>query len=160
MFDTLYHPRVLELASDIPHLGMLTDAQGSVEKISRICGSRVRVDLALAGDRVSAIALGVEACALGQAAASILARDAIGAKREEIIAAAEGLRAMLKDGARPPAGRFWELRYLEGVRDYPARHLSTMLAFDAAVAALKAIDASGADASDSGTEKTRAPTAP
>ncbi len=146
MFDTLYHPRVLELAADIPHLGILADAQASVEKTSRICGSRVRVDLSMTDDRITGIALGVEACALGQAAAAILARDAIGASPDEIIAAANGLRAMLKDGARPPVGRFWELRHLEGVRDYPARHVSTMLAFDAAVAALQAIDMPGADA--------------
>jgi NifU-like protein involved in Fe-S cluster formation len=85
---------------------------------------------------VSEIAVHPKACALGQAATGVLAMHAIGATPAEIRAARDGLRAMLKGSAAPPAGRFWELRHLEGVKDYPARHASTMLAFDAAVEAL------------------------
>jgi NifU-like protein involved in Fe-S cluster formation len=85
---------------------------------------------------VSAVAVHPKACALGQAATGVLAMHAIGATAKEICDARDGLRAMLKGEGAPPAGRFWELRHLEGVRDYPARHASTMLAFDAAVEAL------------------------
>lgn len=135
----LYHNRVLELAADIPHIGALTDADASVEKVSRICGSTVRVDVKLnaAGTHVEAIAVDPKACALGQAVTSILSEHAPGASIEEITAARDALKAMLKDNAAPPEGRFWELRHLEGVADYPPRHTSTLLAFDAAVAAIK-----------------------
>lgn len=134
----LYHNRVLELAAGIPHLGQLVDAEGSVLKVSRVCGSTVQVDLTLdaAGERVTAIAVEPKACALGQAATAILAEHAVGATVTEIRAARQALRAMLKDGGPPPEGRFWELRHLEPVADYPPRHASTMLAFEAAVAAI------------------------
>jgi NifU-like protein involved in Fe-S cluster formation len=134
----LYHNRVLELAADVPNAGRLADPEGSSLKVSRLCGSRVQVDVTLdeVGTAIAAIAVEAEACALGQAAAAILAEHAIGAPIAEIIAARDGLRAMLKDGAPPPEGRFWELRHLQPVADYPPRHASTMLAFEAVVAAI------------------------
>lgn len=134
--DDLYHPRILELAADMPHVGRLDAPDGVSTKVSRVCGSVVTVELKLADGKVSDIAVHPKACALGQAATGVLAMHAIGATPAEIRAARDGMRAMLKDGAAPPAGRFWELRHLEGVKDYPARHASTMLAFDAAVEAL------------------------
>lgn len=138
MFGELYHNRVLELAADIPHAGRLADAEGSSLKVSRVCGSTVEVDVKLdAEGRISEIAVEPKACALGQAGTSILARHAIGRTLAEIEAARDALRAMLKDGAEPPSGEFWELRHLEPVRDYPPRHASTMLAFEAAVEAMK-----------------------
>jgi NifU-like protein involved in Fe-S cluster formation len=135
--EDLYHPRILELAADIPHLGRLDQPDGAATKVSRVCGSVVTVELTLKDGKVSDIAVHPKACALGQAATGVLAMHAIGATPAEIREAREGLRAMLKDGAEPPAGRFWELRHLQGVRDYPPRHTSTMLAFDAAVEALE-----------------------
>lgn len=134
----LYHNRILELAAGIPHLGRLADAEGSALKVSRVCGSTVNVDVKLdaAGERVTEIAVDPQACALGQATTSILAEHAVGAPVAEIRAARDALRAMLKDGAAPPEGRFWELRHLEPVADYPPRHTSTLLAFEAAVAAI------------------------
>jgi NifU-like protein involved in Fe-S cluster formation len=135
--DDLYHPRVLELAADMPHVGRLENPDGAATKVSRVCGSVVTVELNVKDGVVSDIAVHPKACALGQAATGVLAMHAIGATPAEIRAARDGLRAMLKDGAAPPAGRFWELRHLEGVREYPPRHASTMLAFDAAVEALE-----------------------
>ena len=135
--DDLYHPRILELAADIPHVGRLENPDGAATKVSRVCGSVVTVELKLEGDVVSEIAVHPKACALGQAATGVLAMHAIGATSSEIREARDALRAMLKEGGPPPAGRFWELRHLEGVREYPPRHASTMLAFDAAVEALE-----------------------
>lgn len=135
--EDLYHPRILELAADIPHLGRLDQPDGAATKVSRVCGSVVSVELKLKDGKVSDIAVHPKACALGQAATGVLAMHAIGATPAEIREARDGLRAMLKEGAEPPAGRFWELRHLQGVRDYPPRHASTMLAFDAAVDALE-----------------------
>lgn len=135
----LYHNRVLELAASIPHVGQLPDAHGSAEKVSRICGSTVRVDIKLSEDRqtIKAIAVDPKACALGQAATAILSTNVIGAATDEIVAAHDALKAMLKENAAPPEGRFWELRHLAGVADYPQRHTSTLLAFSAAVAAIE-----------------------
>jgi NifU-like protein involved in Fe-S cluster formation len=148
MFGELYHNRVLELAADIPHLGAVPHPQGSSLKVSRVCGSTVSVDVVLdAEGRIAEIAVDPKACALGQAATSILARHAIGKSLDEMKAARDALRAMLKDGAEPPSageGDFWELRHLAPVRDYPPRHASTMLAFEAVVEAMeKALAARG-----------------
>jgi NifU-like protein involved in Fe-S cluster formation len=140
----LYHARVLELAADISHIGRLAAPQGSSTKVSRVCGSTVTVDVALKDGQVSDLGMAVEACALGQAAAAILAKHAVGSTPEEIAEARDALRAMLKEKGAPPGGKFWELRHLEGVRDYPPRHASTMLAFDAAVAAIEEAKAKAA----------------
>jgi NifU-like protein involved in Fe-S cluster formation len=138
MFGDLYHNRVLELAADIPHVGRLEKPQGTSLKVSRVCGSTVEVDVKLdAEGRIAEIAVEPKACALGQAATSILTRHAVGRSLAEIEVARDALRAMLKDGAEPPDGEFWELRHLQPVREYPPRHTSTMLAFDAAVEAMR-----------------------
>ncbi len=139
MFGEIYHNRVLELAADIPNVGALAGDFGTAEKVSRVCGSVVAVDIALdaSGEVITAIAIRPKACALGQATAAVLAENAVGARVGEIAAAREEMLAMLKEGGPPPAGRFWELRHLSGVRDYPARHASTLLAFDAAIAAIE-----------------------
>ncbi|MFN3608531.1 MAG: iron-sulfur cluster assembly scaffold protein [Hyphomonas sp.] len=136
----LYHNRILELAAEIAYLGVLADAEGAALKVSRVCGSTVQVSLKLdeAGSTVMEIAVDPKACALGQASASILSANAVGATIGEIRAARDALSAMLKDGGVPPEGRFWELRHLEPVADYPPRHASTLLAFEAAVAAIEA----------------------
>ncbi len=134
--DDLYHPRIMELAADIPHVGRLDAPDGAATKVSRVCGSVVTVELVLKDGIVTKVAVHPKACALGQATTGVLAMHAIGATPKEIRDARDALRAMLKGEGPPPIGRFWELRHLEGVRDYPARHASTMLAFDAAVEAL------------------------
>lgn len=146
----LYHNRVLELAADIPHVGTLADAHGSATKVSRICGSTVRVDVTLSedGQTVTGIAVDPKACALGQAATAILAEHAVGATYDELVQVRDQLRAMLKDGGEPPRGRFYELRHLEGVRDYPPRHASTMLAFEAILDAIETARTNRAAAAD------------
>lgn len=135
----LYHNRVLELAADIPNVGALADADGSATKVARICGSTVKVDVKLdeKGQAVTEIAVDPKACALGQAATAILSENAVGASYDELVAARDQLRAMLKEGGPAPKGRFWELRHLEGVRDYPPRHGSTILAFEAILEAIE-----------------------
>jgi NifU-like protein involved in Fe-S cluster formation len=137
MIDDLYSARVLRLAAELPHAGRLPDPDASSEKVSRLCGSRVVVDVKVEGDRVSDFAQDVKACALGQAAASVLGAQVIGASLAELETARDAFRAMLKAGGPPPTGRFAGLAMLEAVRDYPARHTSTMLAFEAAAEAVR-----------------------
>jgi NifU-like protein involved in Fe-S cluster formation len=135
MFDDLYNGRVLELAADIPNVGRLAQPTGTSTKVSKLCGSVVTVDVVVENGTVMAIAVDPKACALGQASTAVLAGAAVGATIDDLVKARDALKAMLKDGAAPPEGRFWELRYLEGVREYPPRHASTLLAFEAAVEA-------------------------
>lgn len=148
MFGEIYHNRVLELAANIPHAERLRAPDGTAEKVSRVCGSIVRVDVILDKDnRIAEIGIDPKACALGQATSAVLTGNAIGASLGELVAGRDGLRDMLKDGASPPEGRFWELRHLEPVRDYPQRHASTLLAFEAAIAAMEdALETARADA--------------
>ena len=136
-FDDLYTDRILKLAANMPRAGRLADPDGSAEKHAKLCGSRVIVDVKLADGRVADFAQDVQACALGQAAAAILGQNVMGATVQEIEAAREALVAMLKRGGPPPEGRFADLGVLQGVKDYPARHASTALAFEAATTALE-----------------------
>jgi NifU-like protein involved in Fe-S cluster formation len=137
MIDDLYSAKLLRLAAEIPRLGRLGAPHASVEKVSKLCGSRVTVDVTLADGRVADFAQDVKACALGQAAASVLGANAVGASLEELETARRQLRAMLKEGASAPDGRFADLALLEPVKDYPARHASTMLAFEAVTEAVR-----------------------
>ncbi len=130
-----YSRDVLQLAASIPHLGRLDAPDGSARKVSRLCGSEVAVDLQLTEGQVSAVGLEVSACALGQAAASVLSAHIKGADRAELAAGLEGLNAMLAGKVDGPQGRFADLHVLAPAKDYPARHGSIRLAFEAALAA-------------------------
>ena len=141
MIDDIYSARILEFAGNISRLGRLADADASAKAHSRLCGSTVIVDLKLADGRVTDFAHDVKACALGQASSSVMARHVVGASVAELRAVREAMLRMLKENGPPPEGRFAELRYLEPVRDYKARHASTMLTFDAVIDAIGQIEA-------------------
>ena len=136
MIDDLYSARILALAANMPRAGRLASPDASAEKVSRLCGSRIVVDVAMRDGVVADFAQDVRACALGQAAAAVLGQNVVGARPAEIRTARDGLRDMLKAGAPPPAGRFADLAVLAQVRDFPARHASTLLAFEAALEAV------------------------
>jgi SUF system NifU family Fe-S assembly protein len=141
MLNEVYNRRILELAGNIPRLGRLADADATATAHSRLCGSTVTVDLKMEGDRVTDFAHEVKACALGQASSSIMARHVIGANAEELRELRETVRRMLKEDGAPPAGRWNDIAVLEPVRDYKARHASTLLTFDAVVDAIGQIEA-------------------
>lgn len=142
-----YSSEVLQLAAGIPHLERLKNPDGSAHKVSRLCGSEISVDLQLEAGKVSAVGLEVSACALGQAAASVLARHIAGADRSEIASALTALNAMLAGEGEGPDGRFSELRALQPAHTYPARHGSIRLAFEAALAAFDAASTASGKAS-------------
>jgi len=146
MLDEIYNRRILELAADIPRLGRLAHPMASAAAHSKLCGSKVVVDLAMADGVVTDFAHDVKACALGQAASSLMARNVIGATGDELRAARDAVRRMLKEGAPPPTGRFAETKVLEPVRDFKARHASTLLTFEAVVDAVGQIEARSARA--------------
>ena len=141
MIDDIYSSRILEFAGNIPRIGRLADPDASAKAHSRLCGSTVIVDLKMVDGRVADFAHDVKACALGQASSSILARSVVGASAEELKALRETMIRMLKENGPPQEGRFADLRFLEPVRDYKARHASTLLTFDAVVDAIGQIEA-------------------
>ncbi len=141
MLNEIYNRRILELAADIPRLGRLSAPDASATAHSKLCGSTVTVDLKVEGDVVTDFAHDVKACALGQASSSIMARQVVGSTAEELRTVREAMRRMLKEGGEPPEGKWSELRVLEPVRDFKARHASTLLTFDAVVGALDEIEA-------------------
>ncbi len=141
MLDDIYNARILALAADIPRLGRLPAPGASASKHSKLCGSTVTVDLVAEGGTVTDFAHDVKACALGQAASSLMARHVVGATAEELRALRETVRRMLKEGGPAPDGKFADFAVLEPVRDFKARHASTLLTFDAVVDALDQIAA-------------------
>jgi NifU-like protein involved in Fe-S cluster formation len=151
MIDELYSAKILKAAANMPRAGRLAAPDASAEKVSKLCGSRVTVDVRLKDGRIADYAQDVKACALGQAAAAIMGEHALGASVEEIESARDALRAMLKQGGAPPEGRFADLAMLAPVKDYPPRHASTMLAFEAtAEACRKALAAAATRTSPAG----------
>ena len=146
MLNEIYNRRILELAADIPRLGRLPSPDATATAHSKLCGSTVTVDLAVEGDVVTDFAHDVKACALGQASSSIMARYVVGSTADELRALREGMRRMLRENGASPDGKWDEFKVLEPVRDFRARHASTLLTFDAVVDALNQVAAKRASA--------------
>ncbi len=141
MLNDIYSRHILELAADIPHLGRLPDADASATAHSKLCGSTVTVDLKVEGDVVTAFAHDVKACALGQASSSIMGRHVIGSSVDELRDIRETATRLLKANGEPPQGKWEDLKILEPLREYKARHASILLTFNAVVDALDQIEA-------------------
>lgn len=141
MLNEIYNQRILELAGNIPRLGRLENPQATARAHSKLCGSTVIVDLSMIGGKVSDFSHDVKACALGQAAASIMARHVIGTTAADLRALRDHVRAMLKENGPPPGGEWADIAILEPVRGFKARHASTLLAFEAAAQAASEIEA-------------------
>jgi len=137
MLNEVYNRRILELAASIPRLGRLEHPDATARAHSKLCGSTVTADLKMDGDVVTDFAHEVKACALGQASSSIMARNVVGSRAQELRELRETVRRMLKENGSPPAGKWADIAVLEPVRDYKARHASTLLAFDAVVSAIE-----------------------
>jgi NifU-like protein involved in Fe-S cluster formation len=141
MMNEIYNRKILELAAHIPLLGRLDSPMATATRHSKLCGSTVTVDLDMESGRVSRFGHEVKACALGQAASSIMARHVIGASATELKNLLNQVRSMLKEGQPPPVAPWDDVAVLEPVRDYKARHASTLLTFEAVVEAIEKIEA-------------------
>jgi NifU-like protein involved in Fe-S cluster formation len=141
MINEIYNRKILEFAADIPKLQRLDAPDATATAISRLCGSKVTVDVKMANGAVSDFGHEVKACALGQASSSIMARHVLGSTPAELRQLRAQMYAMLKEGGDPPAGKWQDLEALLPVRDYKARHASTLLTFDAVVDAVNKIEA-------------------
>jgi len=140
LIDDIYNTKILGFAGNIGRLGRLDHPDATATAHSKLCGSTVTIDLTMKDGIVTDFAHEVKACALGQASSSIMAEHVVGASADELRAVRETMLRMLKEGGTPPEGRFGDLKYLEPVRDYKARHASTMLTFDAVVDAIGQIE--------------------
>jgi NifU-like protein involved in Fe-S cluster formation len=140
LIDDIYNTKILGFAGNIGRLGRLDHPDATATAHSKLCGSTVTIDLAMKDGIVTDFAHEVKACALGQASSSIMAEHVVGASADELRAVRDTMLRMLKEGGTPPEGRFGDLKYLEPVRDYKARHASTMLTFDAVVDAIGQIE--------------------
>lgn len=141
MIDEIYNAKILEFAGNIPRIGTLDTPDASAKAHSKLCGSTISVDLKVDAGQITDFAQEVKACALGQSSASIVAANIVGASEDELRRLKATMYAMMKEAGPPPEGRFEALKFLEPVRDYRARHASTLLIFDAVVAALDQIEA-------------------
>ena len=146
MIDDVYNAKILGFAGNIARIGRLDRPDASARAHSKLCGSTVTVDLKMQDGVVTDFAHEVKACALGQASSAIMAQHVVGATAEELRAVRETMLRMLKENGPPPEGRFADLKYLEPVRDYKARHASTMLTFDAVVDCIDQIEKKRAEA--------------
>jgi NifU-like protein involved in Fe-S cluster formation len=138
MSEALYNTRILRLAAATADAARLVDPQGSATRVSPVCGSKVTADVDL-DDTGGIVAHGqeVRACALGQAAATLVAAAIIGQNRGQLAVA----RAELADwlAGRSEAVPTWPgLEVFAPARPHRARHASILLAFDAAIAAADA----------------------
>ena len=136
----LYSQKILDLAGNAQQPGRLAQPDASARKVSRVCGSVIEVDLEVKGGVITAYGHEVSACALGQTSAAVVAREIVGTPVAEFRQVREQMHAMLKDNGAPPTGKWDDLRYLEPVREYRARHVSTLLVFDAVVDAIEKIE--------------------
>jgi len=141
MINEIYNKRILELAANIPRQGRLSHPDASATVHSKLCGSTVTVDISMKDGKITDFAHEVKACALGQASSSIMASHVIGATPQELRDIRTLVRAMLKENAAAPTGKWADIAVLEPVRDYKARHASTLLTFDAVVKAVDEIEA-------------------
>jgi len=140
MINEVYNAKILAFAGNIGRTGRLEAPDATATAHSKLCGSTVTVDLKMEDGVVTDFAHEVRACALGQASSAVMAQHVVGATAEELREVRETMLRMLKENGEPPKGRFEDLKYLEPVRDYKARHASTMLTFDAVVDCIDQIE--------------------
>ncbi|WP_435136757.1 iron-sulfur cluster assembly scaffold protein [Pseudopelagicola sp. nBUS_19] len=133
----LYSSQILQLASAIPHTERLHAPDATVKKRSPLCGSAVTVDVKVEDGRITEFGQDVKACALGQAAASVVGAHAIGQTRSTIEAVRDALQAMLKKGGPTPPEPFARLEVLRPAHEYKNRHASILLAIEAAAEAME-----------------------
>lgn len=148
MLTDIYNRQILDLAGNIPRQGRLSAPSATAKAHSKLCGSTVIVDLLMDNGKVVDFAHDVKACALGQAAASIMARHVIGSTAPELRSLRDQVRAMLKENGAPPAGKWAEIAVLESVRDFKSRHASTLLTFEATLDCVNQIEAATREAAE------------
>ncbi len=134
--EDIYSTKILEVVASMPQSEAFEGADGSATKNSKLCGSKIHVDLNVSGEKITRYGQTVEACLLGQAAASVMAQNAVGLTKSDIEAIRDKMLAMLKEEGPAPKGIWADLEVLYPVKDYKPRHTSMMLVFEATLAAM------------------------
>lgn len=137
----MYSQKILEIAGRLEPANRLDGPDASARKVSRVCGSGVEIDLNMSDGKVSAYGHDINACAMGQTSSSVMAQHIVGSTGPELRSLRNQMHEMLKNNGLPPEGKWEDLKYLQAVRDFPPRHASTMLIFDAVVECLDQIEA-------------------
>ncbi|GAA6207367.1 iron-sulfur cluster assembly scaffold protein [Cognatishimia sp. WU-CL00825] len=127
----LYSGQILALASDMPHAARLEAPDASSKKRAPLCGSTITVDVSVTDGKITDFGQDVKACALGQAAASVVGANIIGRSRAEVETARDDLKAMLKQDGPTPTAPFDGLEVLRPAREYKNRHASILLSLEA-----------------------------
>ncbi len=140
--DDIYAPELLEISGNITKLERLDKPDATVSTQSKLCGSKITVDLNIKDNLISDFGQDIEACLLGQSAAAIVAKYIVGTSITEFHQVSEQMRKMLKEDGAPPNGKWSELALLENVKHFRARHTSTLLVFDAVEKAIEQINSS------------------
>ena len=136
----LYSEKILDLAANAVQPPRLAHPDASARKVSRVCGSLIEVDLVVQDGVITEYGHHLSACALGQTSAAVVAREVVGTRTADFLRLRDQMHAMLKENGPPPSGKWSDLAYLEPVREYKARHMSTLLVFDAIAEALEKIE--------------------
>ncbi|CDO40140.1 iron-sulfur cluster assembly scaffold protein [Bartonella henselae] len=140
MIDNIYSDKILEYAANISKIGRLNKPDATSKKHARLCGSTITVDLKIENDIVTDFAHEVRACVLGQAAASLLAYHIIGQTTQNLKMLREIIYHMLTEDGPPPPAPFEAFSCLQPIKDYKARHTSTLLIFDAVIDCIQQIE--------------------
>lgn len=151
--EDIYADKLLALAAAISRTRRLPNPDAHASAHSKLCGSVVSVDVNFEDGSISDYGQEVKACLLGQASASVVAREIVGTPTDEFREVAARMRGMLKADGPPPEGRWADLALLEPVRDYRARHASTLLVFDALEQAIDKYETGDAQASAAATSQ-------
>ena len=138
--ESLYNDRLLALASSISQVNRLEQPHASATAHSKLCGSTITVDIQVQNNFVSNFGYDIKSCALGKASTAIMQKNIRGSAVQELKNIRHIVQAMLKNDGPPPTGKWADVALLQPVKDYKARHASTLLAFDAVVKAIENIE--------------------
>lgn len=131
MSEELYQQTIKDLAAR--ESGRLDSPNGSAVLDNPLCGDKVSLDVAVADGRITALGHVTKGCLLCKAAASVAVDYVPGRSVAAVIALADQVGAMLKQGAEPP---FPAMAVFLAVRPHKSRHGCVLLPFKALVKAL------------------------
>ncbi|APE28760.1 iron-sulfur cluster assembly scaffold protein [Aurantiacibacter gangjinensis] len=133
--ERLYTPQMLSAAVGLADYPPIDNACLRGCARASTCGSTLDMDIVLDDDRtIERVGMKVRACAVGQAAAAIFARDAEGRSQSDVQKAHDALEAWLDDENAMPD---WPgLDLIAPAHAFPARHGAMLLPWKAALDAL------------------------
>jgi nitrogen fixation NifU-like protein len=139
----LYHQAIVDAARRARGSGRLETPDASVSVDNPLCGDRVSMDVQVGGGRLRGIAHRVRGCLLCEAAASIIAANAVGETAADLARVEEALADGLANGFGDRRLGWRDLEVFAPVAAHRSRHRCVTLAFEALAAAMAAAGARG-----------------